>query len=218
MTFTRREFIRGTGITIATLVMARCVPAKSPKPSPTPTARDRLRDCWLRFDQLAQHTRDSWNGADLGEDTMNQFIQGHRAALDQLVSDGGLSADVADCVQSAYAAAAYHVWRSNVPVTCYAPMMVDYKPTSSDQLVRQAEVLAEMAKSGDLDPDAVARAQAVVERDIAFLALSSEREQAFYDALAQAGNGFPSFDQLSLNIPPEAIEAARFLVDLLYRD
>jgi hypothetical protein len=96
--------------------------------------------------------------------------------------------------------------------------MIDYKPTSSSQLAQQAEILAEMVESGDLDPNTVAQAQAAIERDVAFLNLSGTETQALYDDLiAAAGDSytFPSFDELELEITPEAVEAARFLVDLL---
>jgi hypothetical protein len=100
-------------------------------------------------------------------------------------------------------------------------MIVDYAPTSSDQLTTQADLLAEMADQADLDPATVALAQAGIERDIAFLSLSMDERNALYDALIEAGNQgtpIPPFDQLELEITPEAREAARFLVDLLLQD
>ncbi len=218
MNITRREFIERTGIALAALAMARCGAGSSQQPSPTPTTRDRLRGYWLQFSLLAQQTRDSWDSQDMGEDALNQLVQNHRSVLNELVAGGELSAAVADDIHTAYAAAAYHVWRSNVPVTCYEPVLIDYKPTSAAQLVQQAAVLAEMAESADLDPAAVAKARAVVERDIAFLILSSQKVQAMYEALLEAGGesfSIPNFDQLELEAPPEAIEAARFLTDLL---
>lgn len=213
MTPTRREFIKSVGIVIGSLVMARCVPIGGGDDTP----RGRLRTCWLRLDWLAQATQDCDN-YEPGEKALARLVADHQAALDELVAAGELDAAVANQVQTAFGAAAYHVWRSNVPITCYEPVLVDYTPTSSDQLAQQAELLAEMAESGDLDSSTVMQAQAAIERDIAFLSLSSEETQALYDELIEAvgdGYDFPTFDELDLEITAEATEAARFLVELL---
>ena len=126
---------------------------------------------------------------------------------------------VADQIQAAYEAALYHVWRSNTPITCYeiAPWP-DYTPASSDQLAKKSEILAEMAKKGKIDQATVAQAQAAIERDIVFLALSDEETQAFYERLRQVRsdtNPNPDFEQVDLEITPEAADAAQYLVELL---
>ena len=221
MTSTRREFIKNVGIAIASLAMTRCAcPITSgdwPAKGECDSAPDCLRQCWLRLDLLAEETQD-WNNYERGEQALSKLIADHQAALDELVAAGELDTDVADQAQTAFGAAAYHVWRSNAPITCYEAVLVDYKPTSSSQLARQAELLVEMAASGDLDPATVTQAQAAIERDIVFLNLSGAETQALYDELiAAAGDSytFPSFDELDLEITPEAAEAARFLVKLL---
>jgi hypothetical protein len=217
MTITRRAFVKKMGITIATLAMTRC----SPTAGKSETPRDHLRDCWLRLDGLAQETRDNWSDFEQGEQIKQQLISEHRAALDELIAAGELDAAVAGQMQSAFDAAAYHVWRSNAPITCYEAMLLDYKPVSSSQLVQQAEMLAEMAESGNLDPNTVAQAQAAVEQDIAFLSLSQAETQALYDALIEAGGDsydFPSLDELELEVSAETVAAARFLVELLLEE
>jgi hypothetical protein len=216
MSYTRREFIHRTGIAIAALLLARCTPAASGKSDAPP--RERLRESWLRLDWLAQDTRENWDGDAQGEQTREQLVSDHQAALDELVAAGDLDTAVAGQVQLAFGAAAYHVWRSNAPITCYEPVLVDYTPTSTNQLVQQADLLAD---KGDLDPDTVARAQAVIERDMAFLSLSQAETQALYDALyAAAGDTYdlPSLEELDLEISPQAVEAARFLAQLLLDD
>ncbi len=213
MTPTRREFIKGIGIAIGSLVMARCVPMGGGDDTP----RGHLRNCWLRFDWLTQEAQD-WDDHERGEGALDQLIADHRAALDDLIAAGELDPSIADQVQVAFSEAAYHVWRSNCGMTCYEPVLINYTPTSADQLVRQADFLAEIADSGDLDQNTVAQAQAAVERDIAFLALSNEEIQSLYDELREAAGdtyNFPSFDELDLEITPEAAEAACFLVELL---
>jgi hypothetical protein len=88
-------------------------------------------------------------------------------------------------------------------------------------LTTQADLLAEMADRADLDPATVSQAQAGIERDIAFLSLSSDERNALYDSLIQASNqgaAIPPFDQLELEITPEAAEAAHYLVDLLLEE
>ena len=61
MASTRREFIKNVGIAIASLATARCVcpigmnlSTKDKCDSP----RECLRQCWMRFDWLAQEAQD----------------------------------------------------------------------------------------------------------------------------------------------------------------
>jgi hypothetical protein len=77
-----------------------------------------------------------------------------------------------------------------------------------------------MAEDGNLDPATIAQAQAAIGRDIAFLSLSQEDVQALYDHLIQTagGAGYPSFDELALEVPPAAAEAARFLIEVLVEE
>lgn len=213
MSLARREFIKSVGITIASLVLLRC----RALPSQDDTPRGELRDAWMQLEWLAGQSTD-W---ERGEQARQELAAQHRAALDSLVADGQLSPEVAEELQAAFEAATYHVYRSHAPITCYEPMIVDYAPTSSDQLTTQADLLAEMADQADLDPATVSLARAGIERDIAFLSLSMDERQALYDALIQAGNEgtpIPPFDQLELEITPAAREAARFLVDLLLQE
>jgi hypothetical protein len=215
MNYTRREFICRTGIAIAALLATRCSPATSSK---SDTPRQRLREIWLRLDWLAQETRDNWDNDAQSQQARKQLISDHRAALDELTTAGDLDAAVAEQVQLAFSAAAYHVWRSNAPITCYEAMLVDYTPTSANQLVQQANLLADLAGKSDLDPGTVAQAQAVIQRDMAFLSLSQAETEALYDALYEAagdGYDFPSLEELDLEISPQAAEAARFLAQLL---
>jgi hypothetical protein len=210
---TRRDFIKSVGIATASLVMARCIPFGGKDDSP----RGRLRNCWLRLDWLAQQTQEDF---ERGDQALDELVADHRTALNDLVAAGELGVAVADQMQVAFTEAAHHVWRSNAPITCYEAVMMDYTPASSGQLTQQADLLAEMAKGGDLDPATVAQAQAAIERDIAFLNLSDAETQTLYDELiAAAGDtyDFPSFDELDLEVTLEAAEAARFLVNLLLR-
>lgn len=214
MGLTRREFLKSIGVTMASLAMTGCSPGLGRDDSDD-SPRGRLRSCWLRLDNLAETTK---KNHEKGEQLKGELAAGHRAALDDLVSDGELTAIVSDQVQAAFDEALYHVWRANAPITCYEPMIVNYTPTSADQLVQQASLLTEMARGGDLDPETVRRAQAAIERDIAFLSLTSQETEELYQALQEAAGDsfrFPPFEELALDIPVEAIEAARFLVDLL---
>jgi len=206
---TRRHFIRTVGIAVASLVVGRCTPTPEPTcyvmPAFTPTP-----------DSTAGND-DSPRGR-LRQEAMAQLIQDHKGALNQLVAAGDLERPVADQVQVAFDAAVYHVWRSNAPITCYEPMMIDFQPTSSAQLVQQAETLEQMAGISDAQQDTFAKAQAAIERDIVFLNLSSSDVQTLYDQLiAAAGDSYnyPSFDELELDVTLEAAAAARFLVGLL---
>jgi hypothetical protein len=198
---------------------ARCACVTLPGVSKDITPRDRLRKCWQRFDWLAQRAQHDFEN---GEQARDDLVAEHRTALDELVARGDLEADVADEIHIAFGAAVYHVWRTYCGMTCYEPLPgPEYTPVSSGQLVQQAELLADLADDTSVDQNTVAQAQATIERDVAFLNLSSEDEQALYDELMNAaGEGYhhPSFDQVDFEITPEAAEAARFLVELLLEE
>ncbi len=221
MSLTRRDFIKLFGMSVASLLLTRCrVPvvttcyAPLPPPTDVPSGLERLRSLWLRFDELAQSTTADYQKA---ETLSQQLSADHRAALDLLVANGQLTAPVADLVQEAYAAALYHVWRSNAPITCYEPVQVDYAPVSAGILVEQAEALSEV--SGQIDPATLSKAQAALEHDLAFYALGDEDVQALYNRLIaeaqQGGQGIPAFEALDLEPTPEARAAAQFIVSLL---
>jgi hypothetical protein len=176
-------------------------------------ARGRLRSCWLGFEALARRAA---KDADGSEKEQLALADKHRAALDSLVSLDELSADVADYVQVAFDAAAFHVWRANAPITCYKPMEIDYRPASSQQLTEQAEILIGMSADTALDPQVVAQAQAAIEQDIALLSLSDEQLTSLFEsAKAAKGGEYPSFKELALDISPEMVQAAQFLIALL---
>ncbi len=225
----RRDFMKLLGVSIASLFLTRCRSPFEPQttcyaavaitPSIMPTnrassTRGRLRLYWLRFGELAEKSR---------EDSENKFGQelfaGHRAALDELVVNGEISAPVADLVQEAYGAAVEHVWRSNAPITCYEPMRVDYTPSSASVLVDQATALNQIAEAGTVDPATLAKAQSALEHDLSFYALTDEEVQELYGRLIkqsdETGQPMPSFEALTLELTPEAKEATQFIVDLL---
>ncbi len=216
MPSTRRQFVKGVALAIASLAMARCSATGGQGDSDQEsTSRGRLRNCWLQLEELAQQTQED---SEKGDEMRKHLITAHRTALDELVAAGEVGATVADQIQAALVEAVNHVWAANAPITCYEPMMFNYTPYSADQLMQQTNLLAEMADQEDLDPDTVARAQAAIERDVAFLALSNEEVQALYERLEEAGresHGIPTFDDLDLEIRPEVAEAARYLVELL---
>jgi hypothetical protein len=236
MTLTRREFIRLVGITMAGVALTSCskqapsgddaqgglptltIPASTATPAPTKiadTPRLRVRAVWLRLDELLQISRQHDAKA---EQLKGQLVADHQAALNELVAANELKPAVADQVQEAFLAAAYHIWRSYA-ATCYEAMAYpEYTPVSSDQLVKQSEILVEMAQKGKIDPTVVAQVQATIERDIAFLALTDQDTQALNEKIRQSTsqtNPVQEFDTVELQITPEAVEAAHFLVDLL---
>ncbi len=241
MTVHRREFMKMFGISLGSMLLARCqrkdvtptqylscytvVSMASPLDTPTPmslSSRDRLRLCWLRFGELAQRTRDAaLKGGDGGEDDTfgNEMVVEHRKALDELVSDGELFGPVADLVQEAYGAAVYHVWRSNAPMTCYEPVIVNFAPVSADILVHQSEILAGIASGGTIDPQTLESARSALEHDLAFYALTDAEVEALYARLLEdwqsPGGSIPSFDSVEFTLTPDVCAAARFLLDLL---
>jgi DNA-binding transcriptional regulator PaaX len=229
MTVSRRDFMKLFGISVASLLLARCKPFVScytPQPptcyaptAPPASARERLRHCWLRFGELAQATLEEANQGSTENALGQQLSSEHRAALDELVVTGELTQPVADLVQEAYDAALYHVWRSNAPMTCYEPMIVNYAPVSAQVLVQQSEALSEIASQGTIDPGTLENARAALEHDMAFYALTDDEVTALYNRIvteSPAGGGSaPDFGNVNLEITPEAEAAARFLIDVL---
>ncbi len=212
MSLTRADFMKVFGVTVASLLLTRCQ-ALLPEAQ---TARARLRRAWLGFGDLADRT----TGGKNNENEVGQrMIADHRAALDEVVASGEISAPVADLVQEAYQGAVYHVWRSHAPITCYLPAFVDYGPAGANVLLEQSEVLGQIAAQGTVDPATVAKAQKALEHDMAFYALSGEETQALYDRLIKesqsGGQPAPSFEALQLELTPDARAAAQFIVDLL---
>lgn len=239
MSISRRDFMKVFGVSVAALILARCkrgiIPgptdtpslvcytATSPPPTPLftplPTslpARERLRLLWLRFGLLAQVT-----AAGLNENNAlgNQLIADHHAALDELSAASDFSRPVGDLIQEAYDAAIDHVWLLNIPVTCYTPVIVNYAPASAETLVQQAAILGQVSGLGGVDADTLAKAQAALEHDMAFYALSSEDISELYTRLIQEaqenGTPIPSFEDIELELTPEARAAAQFIIDLL---
>jgi hypothetical protein len=196
MITTRRDFIKSVGIAVASLVMARCIPSGGQDDSP----QGRLRSCWLRLDWLARQARRDY---ERGEQTRDELVAEHRAALDDLVAAGEVDAAVADQVQVAFNEAAFHAWRSNAPMTCYMALPVEYG--GRDDLLQQAELLRKATSS--LDPAVVEEAQAAIARDI-----------ALFEAAAGPEAGAKLIEQFEageIEAGPEAVEAARTLVELL---
>ncbi len=228
MALSRRDFMKLVGVSIASLAVTHCRPPISTCYAPLPpsleptepvTARGRLQKAWLSFDALAQATLDAGSQGTT-ENTFGQnLVAGHRLALDELLVTGELTTTVADLVQEAYEAAVYHVWRSNTPMTCYEPAMINYSPTSAEILVQQAQVLDELAEQGTIDPDALDKARTALEHDLAFYALTDEEVDALYESIVNdwqtLGQSMPGFEDLALEVPPEAEEAANFILVLL---
>ncbi|MGB9593438.1 MAG: hypothetical protein ACPL7R_04790 [Anaerolineae bacterium] len=210
MQCSRREFLEGLGIVLASVVLSRCKPPPQKK-----DGWDRVRDAWYGLDQLAQDAKD----LERGQRTRDRLIADHLAALDSLVQSGQVSAAQADDIHVAFQAAAQHVWRANAPMTCYVPAPYpQYRIMGASDLAQQADILAEMAARSAIDPGTVAQAQASIQRDMAVLLLSDEDERALIEALRQTvgeGGSYPSLEELRLTVSPEAVGAAALLVDIL---
>ena len=173
-----------------------------------------LRELWYSFDKLAKDAADQ----ERGHEALERLTSEHQAALDALVETGQLDAAVADEMQVAFAEAAWHVWRFNAPITCYVPAPYpDYEFESKHSLMKQAELLEEMAKRSSIDEATVAQARAAIERDIAYMMLTEEARKAIREEAMQAGDqeDWPKLEQLELEIPDECRQAAEILVQLL---
>jgi len=191
-----------------------------PTPSPQTSVGqskewDSLRQPWHNLDRLARDAPD----LERGEKTHERLVADHKRALDELVAAGDLDPIVAEEMQAAFEGAAYHVWRANAPITCYeAVPFPDYQIESSSDLARQADALAEMAEQSAIDEATVTQAQAAIERDVAFLAMTTDDQRALMEQVLEAADGthdFPHLAELDMDVPSESVEAARILVELL---
>ncbi len=227
----RRDFMKVFGAGVASILLVRCKLRAESTPTevfigcymptavpwtptpPPPSAYIRLRSYWLRFDEVAGQA--AAEGGSYENTLGEQLIADHRAALDELEADGELTRPVADLVQEAYAAAVQHVWRSSIPVTCYIAAGPMYYPESAGVLLEQARVLRELGQASALDPSTLAKARAALEHDLAFYALTEEDVQQLYAGLQASGQPYPGFEQLTLEITPDARTAAQFILDLL---
>jgi hypothetical protein len=234
-TQTRREFIRTFGAAVAALLGAGWLQGCAPTPTcyapalPTPIAGGlaqrhpawgRVRQYWL---DLPARSPAELTGSE----------GGHRTALDGLVAAGEVDAAVADQLQLAYGeAAGYYRAAREIPPTCYEPTMVPpgcyVAPTPSTcyeapalaqgraALVRQLEALQEIAVGGGLDPATVTKARATIEQDIALFELVAALEsRPIAEHRAEEDRIAGEFTSSGLTPPPEAVQAARILVDLL---
>jgi hypothetical protein len=149
-----------------------------------------LRACWLDLDHSELQ---SFEDTDFSRD----LRQRHEQALTALVERGTIDDAVADEIAIAFEEAIAHIQRQQA--TCYIALPPVFAPR--EDLIKQAELLEEMASEGDIDSETMAQAQAALARDIAWLAeFHAGEEPGELDGII---------------VSPEAAEAARILVELL---
>jgi hypothetical protein len=227
MKFSRRDFMKFVGVSLSGLVLSGCRPrvtvtcyAPLP-PSETPLdlkdPRVRIRQCWLSFGELVTETQAA-SARGKSDDVFGQdLIAKHQGALDELVASGALAPSVAGLVQEAFAAAVYHVWRSNTLITCYEPSIVNFDPVSAQVLVQQADALDQLAALGNIDPQTLENARLALEHDLAFYSLSDDEVNALYQKILAdwQGQSVPAFSDVALDVTPDCQVAAQFIIDIL---
>jgi hypothetical protein len=218
----RREFIRRVGVALASLLAVRCVPTcyapalpthstippthyEPVQPTcylpdaptePTPITSQHwadLRRCWLDLDDPRLRSFED-------TDFSRELLQRHAGALAALVEGGDLDEAVAAEIAVAFEEAIAHIQRQQA--TCYIALPPEFTPR--ENLMQQAKLLEDLAEEGDVNPQTMAQVQAVLERDIAWLA-------QFHAGLAPG-------ELEEIEVTPEAAEAARILVELLLGD
>lgn len=240
MSIDRRYFIKSFGVTLGSLIasgsLSGCnektkqkastaketpitnlptpkkVKPPSPKKPPHPDPElESLRQCWLDLSNLQQAISEAYKKArEEGNDSwreMDEYVRKeratkHRAILDTLVKAGKLDRLVSEQIQVAFEEAQYHIARSMA--TCYMGMPYEYYPRSD--LLKQTEVLNEI--SGDLKPAIVAKARAAIAQDMAYFQTVANANYNYKSLQANHKTG-------KLKASPEALEAARFLTELL---
>jgi hypothetical protein len=205
MSPTRRDFIRYVGLFLASVITRGCGPAPSPTsyvacylketiipPAPTPP-NDRwaaLQECWYSLDDPRLQSFEDNN-------VIITLRQRHQEALQALVAAGELDPAVGEEITVAFGQAIAHIQRQQA--TCYIALPSEYQPR--EDLLGQAAALEEMAAQGNLDPAVVAQARAALARDIEWL------------TQFQAGKVPGALEEIEAD--PDAVEAARILVELL---
>jgi hypothetical protein len=201
---TRRDFIRYVGLFLASAIARSCGPtpvvtcyeAVAPTPEPTPLLNARwaaLRDCWYSLDDPQLQSFED-----------NDFIvalrRRHREALDALAAAGELDPAVGEEIAIAFGQAVAHIQRNQA--TCYIALPPEFQPRAD--LLSQEEALEEMAVRSEIDPATVEKARAALARDIEWLSQFS------------AGQVPGSLEEIAPD--PNAVEAARILVELLLKN
>jgi hypothetical protein len=170
---------------------------------------------WYSLDALAKAAGDDKKGPEM----LDRLIAEHQKAVQVLVNTGEIDAEVGADLQAAFEGAAYHVWRRNSNLTCYAAVQPpDYEFASRTGLTEQAKVLAEMSERSSIDEATVAKAEAAIERDITFLAMSTEdRQQLLETVRAAAGTSgqYPELSDVDMEVPESAVKAAHLLIQVL---
>jgi len=211
MRTSRRDFMKSIAITLASLAMTRCNPLQITTSSP----KDRVRDCWLRLDWLAEQTRNA--GLMRGEksEVQKQLLLEHEQALSEWVNTGELDRAVSYAMQNAFKEATIYVQNlSAVTVTCYEAMSAEVldqmraeqrvESVQAD-LIRQAELL--QSYTGSIDSDTLAVAQQAIARDITFLSAELRNDQ-----LKEL---YQQYESGELEVHPINLEAARLLAEIL---
>jgi hypothetical protein len=125
--------------------------------------------------------------------------QRHADALERLAADGELEVAVAEQVELAFEQMLAHI--EGLRSMCYIAMPIESMPRGD--MMGQIAALEEMAGGSDIDPAAVERARASLERDIAWL------------AQFQAGENPGGVSDV--DVGTSSAEAARMLIELLVR-
>lgn len=177
-------------------------------------ARERLRQYWLHFGELAKH-----NAEDVDQKTGKELVDRHRLVLDEMVASGEVPELMAILVQKAYAAGVHHIWRSKSPEMCYRMAEPMIHPSTAELLVKQAKVLNEINQEGTINPETLAKVRAAVEQDLVSFVLPMEETRAQYDQLVtnfeDIGQAWPSLEEFVRQQIPGPSAAVQFIMDLL---
>jgi hypothetical protein len=223
MSPTRREFIQRFGIALGAMMAASCVGSRGigrllsrdePPGSGEGTPEERLRNVWQQLGWLEETVKEHPDRAhDVAENTVSE----HRAALDALVRDGDLEADVADQIHMAFQAAVNHIYARSGIISCYTVTPMDFAERGArNRLIEQSEQLAQIAQWGTIDPNTLDQIQATIERDMTFLSIPyRDRSEMYREQFGDGDPALPVVEDYDFEVTPQAAEAASYLVALL---
>jgi len=175
--------------------------------------RQRVRRAWLDLQEPGLHMGSPMEES---QNRLQELLSHHKFALDDLVSAGEMDKEAARQVQTAYRAAVLHTGRTGISrVRCKPDSTPLYEDSAAGQLVKQTGILSGMATRGVISPESASEAQRVISRAMALITTAQEDPSWLSDAVDGANDGYPTFDELPLQVSPASQAAARFLGDVL---
>ncbi len=183
-------------------------------------ARERLRQCWLHLDRLEPTTE----GKRVDHKTRDAWAARHQAALDELVAQGTISAQVGHMVQETYQAIVHYVpslGMARLAAMCYRidGMQATWDPFSPIRLIGRVRILSQAAAAGTIKPETLEEVREAIVHDMAAFLIQGMEIQRSSEKIPKVDPGTGELPPERKNIlskwTPEMQVAIKFIMDLL---